>query len=40
LLPSGKPSLMKAQDFFGFTPGIIYRVCQSLDIEKDEIINV
>lgn len=40
LLPSGKPSLMKAQDFFDFTQEIFDRVCQSLDIEKDEIINV
>ena len=39
LLPQGKPSLEDAKEFYLFSSTVFDRVCELLDINKEEIIN-
>jgi len=38
LLPSGKPSLEKAKEFYKFAQSIFDKVCDTLNIDKSELI--
>ncbi|MBT5934556.1 MAG: HEPN domain-containing protein [Sulfurimonas sp.] len=39
LLPNGKPTLADAQEFYDFAKEIFSKVCNILEIDKEDIIN-